>query len=134
MDELKACTKCKEIKNISSYSLTTGNNPRGSCKECRSKQNSGNVGRDRKLKFKYKISHQDYLQMLEKQNGACFGCGTKAEDQYHGVLDIDHNHKTGKIRGLLCNSCNRVLGLAGDKPSVLLSLAAYLSRVGSYGD
>lgn len=134
MPELKKCAKCEEIKSLSSYSLTTSGNLRGACKKCRSKQNSGAPARDRKLKFKYKISHQDYLVMLEKQNGGCMGCGARAEDQYHGVLDVDHNHKTGKVRGLLCNNCNRLLGFAGDNHSVLSNLAAYLIERGSYND
>jgi hypothetical protein len=133
MTELKKCDRCKETKGMSSFSLTPAKNPRGACKECRSKQHKGTVGRNRKLQHKYKITHQDYLNMLEKQGGVCLGCGAKAEEQYHGVLDVDHNHKTGKVRGLLCNTCNRLLGFAGDKASVLLNLASYLKDKGSYG-
>lgn len=130
----KVCVKCGEEKDISSFSLTPAKNPRGTCKECRSSQHSGIVGRDRKLKEKYNITHNDYLKMLEDQHGCCAGCGAKAEDQYHGVLDVDHNHKTGKVRGLLCNNCNRLLGFAGDNANVLLSLVAYLNKKGSYSD
>ena len=131
---MKKCVKCNEVQEISNFSLTPSKNARGTCKKCRSKQNSGNGARNRKLKFKYKISHFDYLNMLEKQNGVCLGCGVKAEDQHHGVLDVDHNHKTGKVRGLLCNTCNRLLGFAGDNASVLLNLALYLKQKGSYSD
>jgi hypothetical protein len=134
MAELKECVKCKKLKNISSFSLTPAKNPRGSCKDCRCTQNRGTESRSRKLQFKYKITHEDYLNILETQNGVCLGCGVKAEEQYHGVLDVDHNHKTGKVRGLLCSTCNRLLGFAGDNVSVLLNLAAYLNKNGSYSD
>lgn len=52
----------------------------------------------------------------------CQGC------EREGKLHIDHNHKTGTIRGMLCGSCNRALGLAQDSAEVLRKLAAYLER------
>lgn len=72
--------------------------------------------------------------MLEGQGGKCQGCGASAEDQHHGVLDVDHNHKTNEVRGLLCGSCNRLMGFAGDNPEVLKNLAAYLEDKGSYSE
>ena len=130
----KTCVKCRETKNVSEFSLTPAKNYRGTCKDCRSLEHSGHAGRQRKLKKKYGITHDDYLAMLEEQNGCCLGCGAIAKDQPYGVLDVDHNHKTGKVRGLLCNPCNRLLGLSGDSASVLLSLVSYLNERGSYGD
>ena len=130
----KTCVRCEETKNASEFSLTPSKNYRGTCKACRSLQNSGYEGRQRKLKRKYGITHDDYLDMLEDQNGCCLGCGASAEDQPYGVLDVDHNHKTEKVRGLLCNPCNRLLGLSGDSSKVLLSLVSYLNERGSYGN
>ena len=127
------CKTCKQEKNSNSFSLTPSGKLRGTCKECRSAQNKGEKARNRKLKHKYGISHADYLTLLEKQEGKCAICYTKAEDQYHGVLDVDHNHETGEVRGLLCNSCNRFIGLAQDNPTLLKNAMNYLNKKGYYG-
>ena len=134
MDTLKRCTKCDQSKPLSEYSLTPAGHPRGSCKSCRSVANIGVEARSRKLKYKYGITHNDYLSLLEEQDGKCLGCGGLAEDQHHGVLDVDHNHKTNEVRGLLCGSCNRLMGFAGDNARVLRNLANYLEDRGSYGE
>lgn len=56
-------------------------------------------------KRKYGISKDEVFALLEKQNGACAICGLRAIDAGER-LHIDHNHKTGKVRGLLCRPCN----------------------------
>jgi len=51
------------------------------------------------------MTHEDYEKMLEAQGGKCAGCG-KSADEHRRHLDIDHNHETGEVRGLLCTPCN----------------------------
>jgi hypothetical protein len=123
---------CKQEKAFEFFSCTPSGNLRGTCKSCRSDFYKGKRARDTKLRFKYGISHQDYLDLLEEQNGGCAICGAKAEEQYHGVLDVDHNHETNEVRGLLCNSCNRAIGLLKDSPKKLRDAADYLDKKGSY--
>lgn len=60
-------------------------------------------------KNKYGLTIQDYNQMFDKQKGRCAVCG-KHESELGKRLDIDHNHNTGKIRGLVCTACNRRIG------------------------
>jgi hypothetical protein len=129
---MKECKACGFTKPLSEYSLTPAGHPRGKCKVCRSIQNSDIAARSRKLKFKYGITHDQYLLLLEKQGGRCCMCDKTAEEQHHGVLDVDHNHETGEVRGLLCGPCNRLLGFAGDNPEVLLRGAQYLQERGDY--
>jgi hypothetical protein len=57
------------------------------------------------IKYKYSLNRQEYLLLLQKSVGACTIC----ELQTHR-LHIDHDHKTGKVRGLLCALCNAALG------------------------
>ena len=63
--------------------------------------------------------------MLEAQDNKCAVCGLPDVENIHGKLCIDHNHKTGKVRGLLCNPCNKALGLAMDSADILYSLYKY---------
>lgn len=58
--------------------------------------------RDGWLKRKFGISSEEYDIMLEKQNGVCAICGGKTKRR----LAVDHDHQTGKVRGLLCGACN----------------------------
>lgn len=81
------------------------------------------ISRSAYLKRTYGISDEDYHEMLEKQNGKCLICGSESIDRKHAV---DHCHKTGKIRGLLCDSCNRGLGMFKDNPESLRKAASYV--------
>jgi hypothetical protein len=73
----------------------------------------------------YGITVEDYDQMLESQGGGCYICGVGPSSR---ALDIDHDHRTGKVRGLLCSNHNRALGLLGDDPDLLLAAHTYLVR------
>jgi hypothetical protein len=73
----------------------------------------------------YGISVEDYDRMFEEQGGACYICGTAPSNR---ALDIDHCHKSGKVRGLLCSNHNRALGLLGDDPALLLKSIEYLVK------
>ena len=82
------------------------------------------------LKRKYGITLIEYHKMLEEQKGVCKICGkpSTAKDRYGGVkkLHVDHNHKTGEIRGLLCVKCNQAIGLFGESKEVLQNAIFYL--------
>lgn len=58
----------------------------------------------------YKLTLGSYNEMLTQQNGCCAICG-RHQSEFKKSLGVDHNHITGKVRGLLCNNCNRSLGL-----------------------
>lgn len=84
-----------------------------------------------KMKSKYGVTICVYDKMLESQNNACAIClkPEKLIDSRTGnirALSIDHCHKTGKVRGLLCSSCNHLLGRAKDSITTLLNAVEYL--------
>jgi len=84
----------------------------------------GKIGmRETRLKWKYGISLEDYNRVLAQQGGVCAICGSHPGRR---PLDVDHDHKTGRIRGLLCESCNKALGLFRDDPSILRKAAEYV--------
>jgi hypothetical protein len=74
----------------------------------------------------YGITLQEYKELLELQNNMCATCG--GHNRNGTRLCVDHDHKTGRIRGLLCRRCNTLLGLCNDSKEILLSLIAYLGE------
>lgn len=79
------------------------------------------------LERTYGIGFEDYLEMLKKQNGKCGICGRPEGNAKRDRLGVDHCHKTGRVRGLLCNSCNRGIGLLGDSADVFRAAIEWLS-------
>ena len=71
------------------------------------------------------ITRPEYDTMLKAQGGACAICGVRSKKPR---LTVDHCHKTGGIRGLLCHMCNSGLGLLGDTVERMTSALAYLRR------
>lgn len=76
---------------------------------------------------RYGLTIDDYDAMLEVQGGACAIC-RRTENGKRQFFDIDHDHATGEIRGLLCNRCNRLLSNACDDVNNLHAAIAYLER------
>lgn len=82
------------------------------------------------LKKRFGISRKDYESMLGAQDGVCAICGNPEVVKIRGELlglAVDHCHATGKIRGLLCSSCNTAIGLMKDDVNLLNSAIKYLS-------
>ena len=80
----------------------------------------------------YGITIEDYLDLAEKQNFVCAICGKEnfAMGRNHsGALVVDHDHETGKVRGLLCHNCNRALGLFHDNVETLKKAQEYIEGV-----
>lgn len=71
-------------------------------------------------------THEQYTKLKLEQSGCCKICN-RHESEFKIQLAADHCHKTGKVRGLLCTSCNRALGLFRDNTDVLISAIKYLS-------
>ena len=83
------------------------------------------AGRKYELK-KYGMTGKDYAKMARKQENRCAICGRRSDSDYFRYLFVDHDHKTGKVRGLLCGQCNSILGFAGDNPQILANAIEYL--------
>ena len=133
------CNKCGETKEIHEFvkckKSKTGY--RKVCKDCRRTQqrqwmdeNSDHfkaLCRKQHLKVRYGITPEDYEEMLSKQKGKCAICDRQGQSPGNKrLLDVDHCHKTGKIRGLLCNRCNQSMGKVKDDIDLLKKFLAYL--------
>lgn len=144
---MKKCSKCKLHKPVSDFWIDKGNRTglRAECAECAKnrmrdfrRNNPDKVRsdtrnrywkdpakfRDKHLKSKYGITSEVYSMMFSEQGGLCKICSTPSSRS----LNVDHCHATGLVRGLLCNSCNRMLGHAFDVPEILKIGAAYLEK------
>lgn len=83
---------------------------------------------------KYGLTPEAYIALYESQNGKCKICqsaqvgetgGGKPKNAYWS-FDIDHDHVSGRVRGLLCRHCNLMLGHAADNPTILIRAIQYL--------
>jgi len=93
--------------------------------------------RRRRLKREYGITPEDFTRMLGEQNGRCAICGTEIKGILEPLLDglrtgihIDHDHATGKVRGLLCGPCNKGLGHFKDNLARMRAAIDYLEKHG----
>ena len=75
----------------------------------------------------YGIDVEVYEQMFKEQEGKCAICGAAHEDLNRGLF-VDHCHSSGKVRGLLCQFCNTLLGMAQDKLEILQKASNYLTK------
>jgi hypothetical protein len=153
---LRECTNCGSQKTEEDYSWR--NTPSGGrilnsmCKEClaerhrerakipqtkemmrKASQKYYHQGggcekeRDRRYLAQYGITNADKERMIEKNHWLCPICGTDNPGRWWA---IDHCHRTGKVRDVICDKCNKMLGLANDDPCRLWSAAMYLVKHG----
>ena len=141
---MKTCTGCEQAKPLTEFwpdgRRTGGLQAR--CKPCKAaaakqwrgankhkaaeRYWSNPAGeRERHLVRKYGVTLERYREMLEQQGGACAIC-RKTQQR---AFDVDHCHTTGRVRGLLCTNCNRMIGHAADDADRLRAAAAYLERI-----
>lgn len=143
---MKTCPKCgieKESSEFYNRSGTRSHQLRSYCRACEKPRSAAasrewrkknpEKSKDADLRKVYGITLQDKLNMLSSQAKKCAACGAswhgnkRYKDSETGWL-VDHDHKTGKIRGLLCDPCNRTIGQAKEDLHRLVSLTAYLTR------
>jgi hypothetical protein len=89
--------------------------------------------RNTALKSLFGITLEEYNKMFKSQNGVCAICGKSETEIDKRInkkrnLSVDHNHKTNKVRGLLCGKCNKMLGLSNDNKQILINAIKYLTK------
>jgi hypothetical protein len=121
---MKQCKLCLETKGLEFFSKNSRYKD-GYYKHCR-KCHYSVYGRDSHLRNRYGITEIEYHAMLEKQGYKCKVCGQEHKESRYGRIIVDHDHETGKIRGLLCQPCNMTLGTSKDNIETLKGLIKYL--------
>ena len=81
------------------------------------------------FKYDYNLTIEKYNEILQQQGSRCAICGIY-QSQLDKNLSVDHNHETGKIRGLLCSKCNFAIGLFNDSKDLLHRAIGYLEKSG----
>lgn len=135
----KRCGLCATVKPLNSFRLRSdrSNGLRQSyCKDCenayRREWRVKNPEKERQYERKHRfrrdfggaIDPAEYDRRLAQQGGTCAICDRQCPSGYS--LAVDHDHQTGEIRGLLCGSCNRALGLLGEDVDRLAAAVEYL--------
>lgn len=89
----------------------------------------------RNLWKNYRMTDAEFNKLWNVQSGKCAICSVELlpRGRQPNAVAVDHNHDTGAVRGLLCQACNRGIGLFYDNPTVLQSAAKYLEKRGHYG-
>lgn len=149
---MRQCTSCGKYKSLKSGFYINGGGRKGYnaiCKMCRSaqqqvyyiKHKAEYLARSKRyrlekatqykvsmrrcnLRSEYGISLEDYNILKKNQKGRCAICNKK----YSKTLLVDHDHKTGRVRGLLCRKCNTGLGQFCDNPKLLWQACLYMEN------
>jgi len=79
------------------------------------------------IRYKYGLSHEEWLKMWEIQDGQCVICGKPFQNPSDAC--VDHNHDTKEVRGLLCRKCNFGIGYFNDDPELMAEAIEYLLRL-----
>lgn len=145
---MKTCCTCKrELPETEEFFyLRTRRDKQGrrgfhaQCRTCNTKYMSDRIknetpearatrlrkSRDNDLRRTFGITLADYERMVSEQRGLCASCGKPPTGKgAAAVLNVDHDHATGDVRGLLCNPCNQALGLLRDDPNEIYNLLIY---------
>lgn len=150
---MKTCNKCNLTKELQDFHKKTSNSDGyfSTCKKCRKGSHVGHYMKNKQryrdswkkwstnnvedykyyswvkdLKRNYGLTVDQYNDMLMKQNNRCAICFIYKDDITKFRLSVDHCHTTGKIRGLLCGSCNTAIGSLNDNIEILNSAINYL--------
>jgi len=117
----KECYGCEEIKPLDEFPIHKEGigGKAARCNECRRKS---------KYKEKYGITYDEFLLKLGAQDSKCEICTSEIE--IGTTCNVDHNHETGEVRDLLCEKCNRAIGLFQENIDTIENAAAYLKKWG----
>ena len=130
---MKTCSRCNVGRTDNEYGKRLGRKygTNSWCKPCRAASTKAwrdNLSPEKRREMcrrenlsRHGITPQEFDEMLSQQDGCCAICGgiSAGGGNDRGNMHVDHCHESGKIRGLLCHSCNTGLGLFRDDPSTL---------------
>jgi hypothetical protein len=136
---------CGKEKTIAGGNLRrpNGNVSCGCLKASRLKEKFTKQGKSKTLEYrrnkdrlkrfsKYGLTEEDFIALIEKQEHRCAICGVipdRVSNRLHDGFHIDHCHVSGRVRGLLCGSCNTGIGMLKESEEILLKAITYLRAI-----
>lgn len=126
---MKRCGRCKEDKPSDAFAMSSRKGLQSYCRQCHLEwKREWSKNNREKIKWnimysKYRLRREDYEQLLEEQGGMCKIC--------REVLlkpEVDHDHVTGEVRGLLCRHCNVMVGWMELHPNRIDLIHEYLRK------
>ena len=127
LNPYKYYTELESIKNKERYIKTIERNSKQQLKKKEYRVKNKIKIKDKNLKRAYGISIEEYNKLFGLQKGCCAICG-KSQNDFDYFLNIDHDHITGRVRGLLCRDCNQALGHLHDNVELLNKAIEYLNK------
>jgi hypothetical protein len=140
----KACSTCKVVKPVTEYHghPHTSDGLQSVCKQCHAATAANGyrkmsaTEKDRRnarsKAARYGMTLEEMLAYVDAHNGLCDICGkpdtTHRKATWTNKLTFDHDHASGKLRGMLCSRCNIAIGSVNDDPAILRKLADYIER------
>lgn len=136
---MRRCTKCRVKQPVSEFYLNRGK-PVTVCKTCTKERTNTYYHANRddyterrhwiRVAKEYGVDREWFEATVKEQRGRCAICREKLELHDRRMVHIDHNHVTGKVRGILCCHCNRGLGGFRDSIKFMIRAIGYLHRHG----
>lgn len=128
----RKCNKCNEILPVTDFHIKADKNDKhyrfnSPCKSCAHISRNINYQKAYQKKYRYNLSIEEYDLKLKEQNYSCAICDIHKDD-YSKEFSVDHNHKTGKIRALLCTRCNSGIGFFRESISIMKKAINYTKK------
>jgi hypothetical protein len=121
--KFKMCSLCNVEKPLDEFFKYASGHHHSCCKPC-SKIKSQTYHKEIHRYKQYGITKQEFTQLIDNQNNKCVICNNDLDNEIH----IDHCHKTGEVRGVLCGKCNKGLGQFDDNIIYLTNAIKYLTK------
>ena len=150
---LSRCKSCQSAANVASAKKTLAADPEGTRKKraewrrenrkkhlrnararsraymARKHEQDPTYRRAQHLKHLYGLTLAQWDELFESQGEKCAICKSPKPHRKNGVWHTDHDHATGKVRGIVCSHCNRLLGAAYDNVQILANAITYLEKL-----
>lgn len=128
----RKCNKCNQILPVSQFHIKADKNSNhyrfnSPCKSCAHGSRNVNYQKAYQRRIKYNLTQEEYDLKLKEQNYSCAICDIHKDDCSKEFC-VDHCHKTGKVRGLLCNHCNSGIGFFKECDHVMKKAIQYLKK------
>lgn len=137
---MKTCTRCKEEKPLDEFRkdprykgghkthcLVCVRELQKLCFRRQPLEKKTRQARKWQRSYLYGLSEEQFKSLHSKQEGKCAICSTPERECVRQVLYVDHNHKTGEVRGLLCSHCNSAIGQFKESAELLTKAISYVS-------